>query len=177
MPGAPRPPFHADGGPLPGTDLVLTRATAEEAAVLGAATAAMEPWTQYGVSAAALASLFAPAADGGVRLVLRNTNDEIVAAAIVRPAWFAGPYVQFLVVMPPFQGQRIGTALLGWIEREARRASARNLWICTSSFNSAAARLYRRHGFEDIAILDDLVRDDIGEILMRKKLFASPSDS
>ena len=177
MPGAPPPPFRADGSKLAATDFLLSTVTADDAVALGHATAAMEPWTRYGFAAAGLESLFRPAADGTQRVALRSATGEIAAAIVIRPAWLAGPYVQFLVVLPAFQGRGLGTGLLRWIEHEARRASARNLWICTSDFNAAAARLYRRHGFEDVAILDGLVRDGIGERLMRKRLLASPSGS
>ena len=177
MPGAQPPPFRADGRTLAGTDLVLAPVAADDAVVLGQATAAMEPWRRYGFGAAALETLFRPASDGGERLALRSARGEVAAAIVIRPAWLAGPYVQFLVVLPAFQGRGLGSGLLAWVDAEARRASARNLWICTSAFNDGAARLYRRHGFEDVAILHDLVRDGIGERLMRKRLLASPSGS
>jgi hypothetical protein len=39
-----------------------------------------------------------------------------------------------------------------------------------SAFNPGAQRLYRAHGFEQVAALGDLVRDGDDELLMRKRL-------
>ena len=72
--------------------------------------------------------------------------------------------------MPAWQGRGLGSALLLWLEREARAAGERNIWVAVSEINAAAIRLYERHGFKQAAKLDDLVYDGRAEILMRKRL-------
>jgi ribosomal protein S18 acetylase RimI-like enzyme len=56
------------------------------------------------------------------------------------------------------------------MEREARMAGERNLWVAASEINDGAMRLYERYGFKRIARLDDLAWDGRAEILFRKKL-------
>ena len=106
---------------------------------------------------------------GAQRLALM-LDGEIAGAAVVRPGWLRGPYLQFLAVVPAAQGRGIGSAFIGWMEREARAAKERNLWVAASEINTGAIRLYERQGFAPIAKLDDLAWDGRAEILMRKRL-------
>ena len=94
----------------------------------------------------------------------------MVGAAVIRPGWLRGPYLQFLGVVPGFQRRGLGGALLAWMEREARAAKERILWVAASEINTDAIRLYERHGFTQTAKLDDLAWDGRAEILMRKRL-------
>ena len=48
------------------------------------------------------------------------------------------------------------------------RHEARNLWVCASSYNEGALRLYERHGFHRVATLPGLLIDGDDEILLRK---------
>jgi ribosomal protein S18 acetylase RimI-like enzyme len=132
--------------------------------------AAMEPWQRYPTSASDLASLFRPANDRTFRIVVRARDQTAAGIMIVRHPWLLGPYIVFLGLLVGHQRQGLGAALLGFAEAEARAASARNLWICVSTFNTDAERLYRRFGFQPVAVLDDLVKDGFGELLMRKRL-------
>jgi ribosomal protein S18 acetylase RimI-like enzyme len=56
------------------------------------------------------------------------------------------------------------------MEREARAAEDRNMWVAASEINADAIRLYERHGFKETTRLDGLVCDDRTEILFRKRL-------
>jgi diamine N-acetyltransferase len=165
------PAFHAARYDLEEAGLWLSAVTPDEAVVLGEALAAIEPWTHYGAPAAGLTALFAPAADGGIRLAVRSLDSTApLGVMAIRHPWLAGPYMQLLALLSGAQGQGHGQALLAWFEAEARSGGARNLWICVSAFNSAAQRLYLRFGFERVTILDDLIKPGIDEILMRKRL-------
>ncbi len=178
MTGDQRPPpaFRAERYDLVPSGLSLSAVTAAEAPALGAALAAIEPWSRFGLSAANLASLFAPAADGGIRLAIRSApNGTPIGVAVIRSPWLVGPYMQFLGVLPGAQGAGFGSAILAWYEAEARAAGMRNVWICAASFNDGAVRLYERCGFEHVVVLDDLIKPGFDEVLMRKRL--SPSGS
>ena len=59
----------------------------------------------------------------------------------LRLNWMRGPYVQFLAVLPPFQCQGLGTALLAWVEAQARAEGERNLWIAASEINASNSAL------------------------------------
>ena len=56
------------------------------------------------------------------------------------------------------------------IEDSARAEKARNVWVAASDFNAGAIRLYERHGFARVAVIDSLVSDGRDEVLLRKKL-------
>ena len=176
MAGLP-PPFHAEGVRLVsgGWSWHLDAPSPDGAWEAARAFAGIDPWRAYGRTADHMAQMFAPPErpDGTYRIAARTGPGSPPAAlALVQSPWLAGPYVRFLGVLPPHQGAGLGTALLGWIEAEARRARARNLWICVSAFNEGAYALYQRVGFEPVAEIPDLAADGIVERLLRKRLGA-----
>jgi [ribosomal protein S18]-alanine N-acetyltransferase len=50
------------------------------------------------------------------------------------------------------------------------RPAARHLFLCVSSFNTSARRLYERCGYSAVGALPDYVIDGASEILMHKRL-------
>ncbi len=179
MPGSPaRPPaFRAERYDLDGTGLWLSAIQAEEARELGEILAAIPPWSRYGTSAENLTALFAPSAfDGGIRLALRSqSNPAPLGVAVVRHPWLAGPYMQFMAIVPGHQCKGYGRALLEWFAGEAEAGGSRNAWICAAAFNAGALRLYASCSYAQVTILEDLLKTGTNEVLMRRKL--SPSGS
>jgi GNAT superfamily N-acetyltransferase len=167
-------PFAADRYEVhPGagrSELVLIgRMSALEAQRLGAAFAALDPWASYPYPAEKLVAYLGAQEPGAPRFLLR-VDGEIAGAAGLRLNWLRGPYLQFLGILPGFQRGGLGSAVLAWIEREARRGGDRNLWVAASDFNAGAIRFYEGHGFAQVARLDGLVCGDRAEILLRKRL-------
>ncbi|PPD31258.1 MAG: GNAT family N-acetyltransferase [Hyphomicrobium sp.] len=158
-----------------GDDLVLGRARTLApldpalADPLGEAFAALSPWRDYPFSAAALAGYFRGIQPDAPRLAIR-VGDQVAGIAGLRRSWLRGPYLQFLGVLPAYQGHGLGSAVLDWFERDARAMEERNLWAATSDFNGDAFRFYTRAGYRETARIDGLIRDDRTEILMRKRL-------
>ena len=172
MPKVPQPfrgERYAIGTARDGRALVLEPMTPAVADQLGAAIAQVGPWAHYGIPPATLAENFKlPAV--AVACYRIECDGETTGAVAVRPMWLMGPYLQMLAVLPPFQGQGIGTRVVAWFEAEAR-ARSRNAWLCVSAFNPGAQRLYQAHGFELVATLDSVVREGDDELLMRKRLW------
>ncbi len=152
-----------------GEDLILAPLSPADGTRLGAVFAAIDPWAAYGYPAATLSAFLANPEPGAQRLALM-LGGETAGAAVVRPGWLRGPYLNFLAVVPGAQDRGIGGAFLTWMEREARTSKERNLWVAASEINTGAIRLYERHGFVQTAKLDDLAWDGRAEILMRKRL-------
>ncbi len=76
-------------------------------------------------------------------------------------------YVQTICVRPDCRGQGLGSALLHWAEARIFRDSP-NVFICVSSFNIGARRLYERLGFELVGVLRELLVPGHDEMLLRK---------
>lgn len=150
-------------------DLLIEPLPTSEAHRLGAAFAAIDPWAEYGYPASALSAYLAAHEPGAPRFALMLGSD-IAGVAGMRLGWLRGPYMQFLAFLPEFQGRGLGSAVLAWMEREARAGHERNLWVAAAEINVGAIRLYERHGFTQTARLEGLVYDGRTEILLRKRL-------
>ena len=167
----PAKPFRAETVDLTGDGrLRLARLTPGDAAMFGAAFAAIDPWAAYKSPPARLQSFFGTVEPDAPRWSIRSADGAPVGAVVIRAPWLHGPYLQFLGVLPGHQGGGAGAAVLHWMEREARPAS-RNLWLCVSAINTRGRAFYVRHGFEFAGTLDALVTADMDELLMRKRLF------
>ncbi|MGV1015344.1 MAG: GNAT family N-acetyltransferase [Methyloceanibacter sp.] len=140
---------------------------AGDSARLAKAIVAMPPWSVMNYPADSMAQFLAATSDSvsRYRVVVDGEDAGIVS---VRYPWLKGPYLELLALLPKFQGQGLGARILAWFEQEAARHEARNLWVCASSFNQGALRLYERHGFQPVATLPGLVVDGYDEILLRK---------
>ncbi len=158
----------------PGTDseprIALVEMTADQAVSLGGQFAAIDPWANYNDTPARLTSYFAVKDNTATRYAIMF-GDEVAGAVCVVHTWLRGPYVQFLGVLPGYQGRRVGSAFLTWFETTSRANGERNLWIAVSDFNPGARRLYERHGYQVLAEIEHLFRDGTSEFLLRKRMF------
>ncbi|MBS0233605.1 MAG: GNAT family N-acetyltransferase [Proteobacteria bacterium] len=143
--------------------------TAESAEHLGEALAVIDPWAHYDYTPEMLSEFLSAKEEDAPRFEI--VSDEALAGAIsVRRTWLRGPYLQFLAILPAFQKCGIGGAALSWFEARARHDKARNIWVVASDFNRDALAFYERFGFVQVANLDGLVAEGVGEILLRKRL-------
>lgn len=165
---------HDAGHAADGTALVLAPLQPSQASALAEAFAAMAPWAAYPYPAAALATYLASGSQAAPLFAIvaaaQGSTGKLFGAIGLRLDWLRGPYIQFLGLLEEAQGNGIGGTVMAWIEAEARRTCARNLWVATSDFNAGALRFYERHGFSRVAELPGLVRDDRTELLLRKRL-------
>ncbi len=76
-------------------------------------------------------------------------------------------YIQTIYVRPESRGQGLGTALIALAEDRIFRDSP-NVFMCVSSFNPAARRLYERLGYEAVGTLRAYVVPGHDEVLLRK---------
>lgn len=160
---------HGLGRARGGAPLTACPLDPAQAESLGAIFAAMDPWASYPYRSAGIARYLAGGtAEAPVFAIM--ADDHIAGVIGLRVDWLLGPYIQFLAVKAEHHGEGIGGIVMGWVEGEARRASARNLWVAASDFNAGAQRFYERHGFSRVAELPGLVRDDRTEVLLRKRL-------
>jgi ribosomal protein S18 acetylase RimI-like enzyme len=110
--------------------------------------------------------------------ILRNPSKEVYVAVIkTKVAGFIildmngsfKGYIQTLAVKPEWRNQGIGSQLIRFAEERIFR-DAPNVFMCVSSFNQEAQRLYIRLGYERIGELKDYIISGHSEILLRKTI-------
>jgi len=123
-----------------------------------------EPWITLGIPfEVARAALTDPA-----REVSAVRDDRGIAGFIVVDMrGLVSGYIQIVCVRPDCRGQGLGSLLIRWAEKRIARDSP-NVFICVSSFNASARRLYERLGFEPVGVLRNLIVSGHDEILLRK---------
>ena len=78
-------------------------------------------------------------------------------------------YIQTVCVAPEWRGKGIGSVLIKFAEERILRETP-NVFMCVSSFNKEARRLYERLGYEVVGELRDYVVAGHSEILLRKTI-------
>jgi ribosomal protein S18 acetylase RimI-like enzyme len=128
--------------------------------------AASEPWVTLGRSY-----------EASLRVVQDTTREVYVARDETGLAGFlilcmAGAlvgYIQTILVHPDRRGQGLGSKLVEFAEQRILHESP-NIFMCVSSFNHDARRLYERLGYRVIGELTDYIVPGHSEILLRKTL-------
>jgi diamine N-acetyltransferase len=161
------PPFGARHYSLARCALALLEETSE-ARELAKMLAGLEPWRTLGYTTEGLAS-YLTRNDPALRRFRIVAGAANVGIVCIRYPWLRGPYIELIGLSPAGQGQGLGGDVVTWIEQEVR-CEAANLWALVSSFNEAARRFYAKHGFIEIAALDELAAPGYDEILVRKPL-------
>ena len=144
--------------------VIRPRLSREESERCAAMMCATEPWLTLGRKhEEALALLSDPARE--VYLALQD--GAIAGFLILHLTGPLGGYLQTVCVAPDSRGGGVGTALVGFAEQRVF-ATAKNIFLCVSSFNPRARALYERLGYEVIGSLKDYLITGADEILMRK---------
>ena len=94
-------------------------------------------------------------------------NTEIAGFVILQINGTFKGYIQTICIGNDFRGKGLGKKVLNFCEERILKISP-NIFICVSSFNIKALRLYRDFGFEIIGELKDFVKEGFTEILLRK---------
>jgi ribosomal protein S18 acetylase RimI-like enzyme len=126
--------------------------------------ATSEPWVTLGRSyAASLAIIREP----GKEVYVAYADDGLAGFLIIDMHGAFRGYIQTVCVAPACRGQGIGSRLVEWAEARIFRDSP-NVFMCVSSFNEGAFRLYQRLGYEVVGELRDYLVRGHAEILLRK---------
>jgi ribosomal-protein-alanine N-acetyltransferase len=128
--------------------------------------AASEPWITLGRSVEASRKILSDAAR---ERSIAALGAERAGFLILNMAGAFAGYIQTVCVAPEFRGRGVGTALMRFAEERVFRDSP-NLFLCVSSFNPGARRLYERLGFILVGELADYLVAGHSELLMRKTI-------
>jgi ribosomal-protein-alanine N-acetyltransferase len=128
--------------------------------------AGSEPWITLGRG---LDASRADLSDDRKERFLAWAGTERAGFLILNMAGAFVGYVQTVCVASGFRGRGIGTRLVRFAEERIFRESP-NVFLCVSSFNSGARRLYERLGYDLVGELRDYLIAGHAELLMRKSL-------
>jgi ribosomal-protein-alanine N-acetyltransferase len=115
--------------------------------------------------------------DDSLRLLTSPTREVYLASAgeamvgftiLIMSGAFVG-FIQTIGVTPEWRNRGVGTRLVQFAEERIFKVSP-NVFMCVSSFNKDARRLYERLGYEVVGELKDLIVRGHSEILLRKTL-------
>ena len=127
-----------------------------------------DPWKRLGYGAADWQRLFEPPLQDREGFIIES-DGAVVGLALLRSRFLLGEYVELLAIAPAAQGKGLGRLLLAHLEKLVF-ARANNLFVCVSDFNDGARRFYRRHGYQEIGPIPDLLVTGSAEILLRKTI-------
>ncbi len=96
-------------------------------------------------------------------------GDDITGFVILNMRGAFVGYIQTLCVAPELRGQGTGSVLLQFAEKRIFSDSP-NVFMCVSSFNKNAHRLYERLGYQVVGELTDYIVEGHSEILLRKTI-------
>jgi len=96
-----------------------------------------------------------------------EADHEIAGFVILQMGGTFRGYIQTICVDDVYRGKGLGKKLLHFCEERILQISP-NLFICVSSFNVGAIRLYLEFGFTLVGQLDNFVKEGFTELLLRK---------
>lgn len=161
--------------PLPdrsAAPLIRPLATDAEAHQCAEIMASSDPWRRLGRSFdESLRIVRDPAREVYVALDPRTAAAQASVAGfviVIMRGAFVG-YIQSVAVAEPWRGRGLGSALIAFAERRIFRDEP-NVFICASSFNPDARRLYERLGYQVVGELPDFIVRGHAETLFRKTI-------
>jgi len=143
----------------------LRNLRSEEAFLIAENLVTMEPWVTLQYSKESL-TCHLQDNDSSLKRFTVVIENQVAGIVCIRYPWLLGPYLEILCLFKPFQGAGYGNKILHWLKNEAFLTS-KNLWTLVSSFNKPAWSFYKAFGFEQIALLPDLVCLGYDEVLLR----------
>ena len=107
--------------------------------------------------------------DPSREVYLGFVKDELVGFVIFIMRGALVGYIQTVAVKPEWRDKGIGSKLLEFAEKKIFTRTS-NVFMCVSSFNKKAQRLYQRLGYEMIGEMKDYIVPGHSEILLRKTI-------
>jgi [ribosomal protein S18]-alanine N-acetyltransferase len=123
-----------------------------------------EPWVTLGRTyESSLEILSNPSRE----IYVARMGDELAGFLILLMQGAFVGYIQTVCIAPEHRSRGLGRRLVDFAEERIFRESP-NVFLCVSSFNTEAKRLYLRLGYELIGELKDYLVRGHSELLMRK---------
>lgn len=100
-------------------------------------------------------------------IYILKCKEEIAGFVILQVCGTFSGYIQTICIREDFRGKGLGTKLLEFCEERILKFSP-NVFICVSSFNKGAMKLYYQYGFKLVGELENFVKEGFTELLLRK---------
>ena len=126
--------------------------------------AASEPWITLGIDHTSCLKAFEGT---GKEVYVAIDHNTIAGFAILQVCGSFKGYIQTLFVRNDMRSKGLGKKMLQFCEKKILSISP-NIFICVSSFNKGALKLYEEFGFIQVGLLPNFVRDGFDELLLRK---------
>ena len=128
--------------------------------------AASEPWTTIQRSYETSLKIIT---DPAREVYVATVNGEVAGfIMLLMHGAFVG-YIQSVCVGPQWRSRGLGSQLMAFAEHRIFSESP-NVFMCVSSFNKRAQRLYERLGYEVIGELKEYIIAGHSEFLLRKTI-------
>lgn len=98
-----------------------------------------------------------------------SVQNEIAGFVIIQTGGTFSGYIQTICIGEGWRGRGLGRKLLLFCEKRIHEFSP-NVFICVSSFNEGAKKLYLDFGFKFIGELENFVKQGYSELLLRKTI-------
>lgn len=96
-----------------------------------------------------------------------ESDKEIAGFVVLQTCGTFSGYIQTICIGKAFRGKGFGRKLLQFCEDRILKFSP-NVFICVSSFNKGALKLYTDYGFKFIGEMENFVKEGFSELLLRK---------
>lgn len=125
-----------------------------------------EPWVSLGRDYDRCLTIVS---DPERELYVAHAGSEVAGFILLNMRGPFHGYIQSVCVDESARGTGIGSQLVAYAEARIGRVSP-NVFLCVSSFNTGAARLYERLGYEFVGTLRDYLIEGHDELLYRKSV-------
>lgn len=116
--------------------------------------AAADPWHKLGLGyKVCLKNVSAPLRE----VYAMRVHGKITGVIVLQMTGAFKGYIQTVCVTPEARGRGAGTSLVKFAEKRIFRESP-NVFLCVSSFNKKARKLYKRLGYKKAGPLQDFYR-------------------
>lgn len=149
---------------MTGTGTIRRLAGEAELGACAGMMAESEPWITLGRT---LEASTANLRDPGKEVYVMEDDGRISGFVVLDLRGSFPGYIQTVCVRPDARARGHGTRLIAWAEERIFRESP-NVFMCVSTFNPDARRLYERLGYRVVGELSDYLVPGHGEILLRK---------
>jgi ribosomal protein S18 acetylase RimI-like enzyme len=147
-----------------GAPTIRPLGTDAEAQACAALMASSEPWRTLRRDHDTLLRF---ARDPGRERYVAYQDDRLAGFVFLNLQGAFVGYLQTICVAPAFRNAGLGSALIAFAEARIFRDHP-NVFLCVSSFNQAARRLYERLGYTVVGELPDYLIAGQSELLLRK---------